>query len=100
MALKPRRSDAPMRTVFRVALTAAALAFGALAASAQAYRVAGRIPGPDGGWDLASVDPVAHRLYIARSDAVMAVDLRSGAVTNALVPSQRGHAALAIPGTR
>src|SRR5256885_9000380 len=87
-----------MRTAARAAL-AAALALGALGASAQAYRITDRIAGPDGGWDLASVDPVAHRLYVARSDAEMAVDLRSGAVTNARGPTQRGHAALAIPRT-
>jgi hypothetical protein len=44
-------------------------------------------------------DTVAQRLYIARTDAVMVIDLRTRLVTAALVPSERGHAALAIPGT-
>lgn len=75
---------------------------GALActtSAASAYRVVGEIKGPDGGWDLASVDPVAQRLYVARADSIMAVDLRSGAVTPAIVPAQRGHAAFVIPGS-
>jgi DNA-binding beta-propeller fold protein YncE len=59
----------------------------------------GEIRGADGGWDLASVDPTARRLYVARSDAIMAVDLATGRVTDRLVPAQGGHAAFAIPGT-
>jgi YVTN family beta-propeller protein len=69
-----------------------------VAAAAPAYSVAGQYKARDGGWDAASVDPVHHRLYVARSDAVMAVDLVSGHVTDQLVPAERGHSALAIPG--
>lgn len=69
------------------------------ARSTPSYRIVASIPGPDGGWDLASVDPIVRRLYVARTDGVMAVDLRRGTVTPVLVPSQRGHAAFAIPGT-
>lgn len=69
------------------------------AAPPQQYREVAQIRGPDGGWDLTSVDPVARRLYVARSDAIMAVDIPSGVVTPMLLPAQRGHAALAIPET-
>ena len=69
------------------------------AAPAPIYRIVDRVAGPDGGWDLASVDPISRRVYVARSDALMAVDIATGKVTPALVPLQRGHAALAIPGT-
>ena len=82
---------------FKPALILAALF---ATAAAPSYRVAGSIPGPDGGWDLTSVDPIAHRLYLAHGDAVMAVDLPSGAVIPRLVAAQRAHAALAIPGSR
>ena len=68
------------------------------AAATPGYAVVGRIAGPDGGWDLLGVD-AAHRLYVARSGAVMAADLVSGAVTPALVPLTRGHGAMPIPGT-
>ena len=64
------------------------------------YRLVASIAGPDGGWDLTSVDPVARRLYVARSEAIETVDLDNGRLTPALVPAQRGHAAFAIPGTR
>lgn len=58
------------------------------------------IKGPDGGWDYASVDPDAHRLYIARRDGVMAVDLGSGKVTEKLVEGKRLHSVLPLPGGR
>ena len=70
------------------------------ASAAPGYEVTAQIKGPDGGWDLLSVDPLGHRLYLARGDAVMAVDLASGTVTDKLAPAARAHAALAIPGTK
>jgi YVTN family beta-propeller protein len=84
------------RVLFLSGMASASLA---APAPEPSYRQVAQIPGPDGGWDLTSVDPVARRLYVARSGAIMAVDLTSGAVTPAVVPAQRGHAALAIPGT-
>lgn len=82
--------------VFFIALAAAAMA---PAASTAGYRVVAQLPAGDGGWDLASVDPADQRLYVARSDGVTAIDLRTGKAADHLVPAQRGHAALAIPGT-
>ena len=69
------------------------------AAASPAYSVVGEYKGGDGGWDLLSVDPAHHRLYVARADRVMAVDLATGQVTDRLVPAERGHAAFAIPGS-
>ena len=63
------------------------------------YRVVSRYAGPDGGWDLAAVDPASGRLYVARTEGVMAVDLSTGKVTPNLVASTHGHAALPIPGS-
>lgn len=63
------------------------------------YRVAAQIAAGDGGWDLLSVDPVDQRLYIAHGDGVTAIDLHSGKAVDRIVPGQRVHAALAIPGT-
>ena len=77
-----------------------ALALLAAAPAAPHYRVVQRIAGPDGGWDLLSVDPAHKRLLVARADGVMAVDLGSGAVTAKFVPGARLHAVFAIPGTR
>ena len=62
------------------------------------YAVSDRIAGPDGGWDLGSVDDASAHLYVARSGGVMRVDLATGQVTPDVVKLQRGHGALAIPG--
>jgi YVTN family beta-propeller protein len=72
---------------------------GSAAAAVPSYSVVGTYKAADGGWDILSVDPVAHRLYVARRDSVTAVDLASGTVTDKLAPADGGHSALAIPGT-
>lgn len=91
-----------MRLTTLFAATALALsgasATAALAKDADLYTVTGRIAGADGGWDYASVDPDGSRLYVARSNAVMAVDLPSRKVTNALASANGAHAVLAIDG--
>ena len=84
-----------IRLISLVALAAAGLAGPARAAPAD-YSVVARIPGADGSWDYASVDPVRGRLYVARADAVMAVDLATGKVTDHLAPAQRSHEVLPI----
>lgn len=71
----------------------------ARAPAAPVYAVVADIAAPDGRWDLLSVDPATERLYVAQSDGVLAVDLASGKATANLVPSARGHDAMAIPGT-
>lgn len=80
-------------------LAGAALVSAAHAAPTPAYSVVDRIAGPDGGWDLLSVDPAAHRLYVGRSTGVMAVDLVKSSATAGFVPLSRGHDAMAVPGT-
>ena len=82
-----------------VVAAAAVLAAAASVAPAAEPSIVQRIAGPDGGWDLLSVDSAHHRLLVARSDGVMAVDLRTGAVTPEFVPATRLHAVLAIPHT-
>jgi DNA-binding beta-propeller fold protein YncE len=77
-------------------LLAAALA---AAAPSPTYHVVAQLPAGDGGWDIASVDPTGRRLYVGRSDGVTAIDLETGKATDRIVPGQRVHAALAIPGT-
>lgn len=83
-----------MRLHLIPALTAAFLTIAA-APAAPTYSVASSIPGPDGSWDYARVDPSAHRLYVARGDAVTAVDLASDAVTS-VGHVQRGHAVMPL----
>ncbi|MEA3033788.1 MAG: hypothetical protein QOH86_1804, partial [Sphingomonadales bacterium] len=82
-------------------ITALALFMLPLCAAAPAPKlgIVERIAGPDGGWDLLGVDADRHRLLVARSDGVMAVDLATGAVTPRFVPGARLHAVLAVPGS-
>ncbi|MEP7211076.1 MAG: YncE family protein [Alphaproteobacteria bacterium] len=68
----------------------------AMAKTPPAYRVASKIALPDGGWDLASFDPVMRRAYITRSDGVTAIDADSGNVIGKLTPANRGHATLVL----
>src|SRR4051812_40828040 len=79
---------------------AATLATPALATPAPHHAVTGTIAAPDGGWDLASVDPVAHRLLIARGTEVTIVELSSPPTVRAIGHVVRGHAAIALPNGR
>jgi len=88
----------------RIAMRAflAAICLSAIAAAPAPgpnYHVVARLQAGDGGWDILSVDPVDQRLYIGRPDGVTAIDLRTGKATDRIVPGQRVHSALVIPGT-
>jgi len=68
------------------------------AAPAPSYKVARSIPVPDGGWDYAKVDTEAGKLYVARTDSVTVVDLKTDAVSS-IGTIVRGHAVVPIAGT-
>lgn len=61
------------------------------------YRIVDRIAGPDGGWDFASIDPANDRVYVARADAIMRIDIAARKVT-AIAPARRAHQVLIIDG--
>lgn len=63
-----------------------------LAQSATAVRGSIPVPGPVR-WDYVSVDPLAHRLYVAHSDRVDVVDLRSDKPLLQLAPTPGVHGA-------
>ena len=88
-----------MRTWLMAVVATAAIAGPSNPPAQPHYHVVDRLPAADGGWDLASVDPVDRRLYVARSDGVTAIDIGTGKATDRIVAGQRVHAALAIPGT-
>ena len=88
-----------MRSVFFMASFAASFATAPAAAAQPHYHVVAQLPAGDGGWDILSVDPIDQRLYVGRPDGVTAIDLKTGKATDRIVPGQRVHAALAIPGT-
>ena len=68
-------------------------------APARPFAIVQHIAGPDGHWDLMSVDSAAKRLYIGRSYGVMAVDLATGQVNPKLVEGAGVHGALPLPGS-
>jgi hypothetical protein len=94
--------------MIRLALfTAAFAAFGTAALvaaapqttpAAAAYRIEASIPLADGFWDIATYDPAHDRVLIGRGTAASIVDLATRQARDA-GQIQRGHAALAIPGT-
>jgi len=89
--------------VTRLAVLFAALAASfipALAVAAPAYRVAGSIAVPDGGWDYASVDPATSRLFIARSDSVTMISLDDDRKVTSFGTIARGHAVVPLPDGR
>src|SRR5258708_6328379 len=61
-----------------------------------AYRIVDSIAAPDALWDLASINPQRHRLYVGRLGGVLAVDLQTRAVLPAFVPSPFVHGALPL----
>jgi DNA-binding beta-propeller fold protein YncE len=61
--------------------------------------VVGKISGPDGGWDYASVDQSTRQLFVGRTYGVMAVDLDSGKVTGTLTPGDGVHGVIAVGDT-
>ena len=54
--------------------------------------------GGEGGWDLLSLDPLQHRLFIARSNGVSVVDLVRGTSVAHLMDANGGHIALPVHG--
>ena len=69
-----------------------------LAADPVNLTVVGSVKGADGPWDYASVDAELHRLYVARGGGVMAVNLLDGSVIPTLVPGNRVHGVIPLPG--
>ena len=89
-----------LRPALCCALLWLASSSGVLAAEPAApLKIIDRIAIPDGPWDYASVDGAARRLYLARGDGVMALDLDTGKLTQTLVPGARVHAAVPLPAT-
>ncbi len=86
-------------TLFAIVFAAAgAIAVGAIAAepTPPGYHVVKKIaPGGEGGWDYLTLDPVARRLYIARSDRVMLFDVDKAAMIGE-VPNTPGVHGVAI----
>jgi len=87
-----------MRLVSAFVLSLIALPALASVASPPLLAVTGEIVGPDGGWDYLTFDPVHRRLYVSRSNGIMAIDVDSAKVTPQLVEAQRTHIAVPVNG--
>lgn len=85
-----------MRTLLSLTLAALLTGTAAGAQAAASFTVAAQYEGPDGGWDYASFDPVLRRVYLSRSDGVLALDVDTGKVTPRLMVAQRTHAVVPI----
>ena len=70
-----------------------------VAAAPPQQQVVQRIALHDGGWDILTVDPESHRVFVSRTDGVDAIDTRTGAVTPDLIKGTRFHGVTAVPGT-
>lgn len=70
-----------------------------LLAASPAPQVVQRIPLHDGGWDILTVDPETHRVFVSRSDGVDAIDTRTGTVTSDLIKGTRFHGVTVVPRT-
>ena len=53
--------------------------------------------GGEGGWDILTVDSVAHRLYLSHATKVMVVDLEKNAVAGEIADTPGVHAFLPVP---
>jgi DNA-binding beta-propeller fold protein YncE len=76
--------------------TAASASSGDQSRTPGTYRIVDSIPAPNALWDLASINPQRHRLYVGRVGGVLAVDLRTRVVSPAFVPSGMVHGALPL----
>lgn len=88
-----------MRSIHSLLGIALLLSASTPALATDDYSVVASIAGADGGWDFASVDPQTNRLFVARSNGVMAVDLATRKVTDILVEGAGVHGVTPISGT-
>ena len=80
----------------RFLFLAAMLLTGA-AAPAPGYRVVGSIAAPgDGGWDYATIDRTAKRVYVTHGATVVAADIVHGTASAPFSGIAKGHAAVPI----
>lgn len=90
-----------MKTLLLLATALIAPAVTAATTAAPTYAVTSAIAGPDaGGWDYARVDPIAHRLYVARSASVTVINTADGSVVGSIGSIAHGHAVVPVLGNR
>ena len=77
---------------------AAGLCQPSLRAADGPYRLLKEIPiGTDGGWDYASVDSAARRLYVSHATSVVVIDMETNAVAGTIAPTPGVHGIAVAP---
>ena len=66
---------------------------------ATRYAIVDRISGPDGGWDYATIDAAARRLYLGRDAGVLTMDLETRNIVPVAVPGAGVHGATPVGDT-
>ena len=69
------------------------------ALAAGSLSVVDQIDGPRGAWTFASIDPAHRRLYVGRTDGMLAVDLESRKVTPLPLNGRRVQMTIPVPGS-
>src|SRR5438128_1435343 len=101
--MQPRGRDMSVKAMLRIlAGLALSSAFTAAtpspcAAKSPGLHVTSRIPGPDGGWDLATFDPARRRVYVAHGASVMEIDADTGKTNPTFAAGERLHGVVVIP---
>ncbi len=80
------------------ALAILAWSSAAPAAEQTNYKIIQRIRVPDGGFDYATFDPAADRIYMPRGNFTTVIDPRTGAVSQ-FANGESNHIALPVPGS-
>jgi YVTN family beta-propeller protein len=89
-----------MMRIGRFVLTALLVLCGsaALEAAPPGYHILKKIPiGGDGGWDYLTMDSVARRLYVARSNRVMVIDVEEGKLVGEIPNTPGVHGVALVP---
>jgi YVTN family beta-propeller protein len=72
--------------------------FAFIARADDTYKYLHEIPiGGEGGWDILTIDPAAHRLYLANATKVVIVDLEKNMVAGEIADTPGVHAFIAVP---
>ncbi|MCK9685321.1 YncE family protein [Scleromatobacter humisilvae] len=87
----------PLARVAGIAIAALAALHGAPALAAPQVAATIALPDPVR-WDYVSVDPAAHRLYVAHRERVDVIDTRDNKPVLQLAPTPGVHGAAAAPG--
>lgn len=83
----------------KATLLALSAAFLISAAASGPQSVKQRIPLRNGGWDILTVDPQTHRVFVSRSDGVDVINTLGGAATSQLISGTRFHGVTVVPGS-